>query len=149
MYVARVLRSKVDSVFSKNIKANIVIVGDFNDDPTDKSIMKVLKAKNIASTTYPGMLYNLSYKKFKAGDGSYYYSREKKWNMLDQIIVSGNLFNDREELRLNGYDACIFRADWLMFENSDGVKQPSRTKGRSYYGGYSDHLPVYLNLMIK
>ncbi len=149
MFVAKVLRSEVSSVFSKNLMANIVIIGDFNDDPTDKSLKKMLKAQKINKTPYPGMLYNLMYQKYEAGNGSYYYSRDKKWNMLDQIIVSGSMLMDENDLRVNGFHGCIFKADWLLYENNDGIKQPSRTKGRSYYGGYSDHLPVYVNLQLK
>lgn len=149
MYVARVLKSKVDSVFSKNIQAKIVIIGDFNDEPVDKSLSKILRAKKVEKTLYPGNLYNLMFKLHDEGLGSYYYWRDKKWNMLDQIIVSGSLFNKEDELRLLGLHGCIHKPEWILFENKDGIKQPNRTIGASYYGGYSDHLPVYINLLIK
>ena len=149
MYVAKVLKSKVDSVFSKNIMADIIIMGDFNDNPTDKSISKMLRANNIEKNLYPGMLYNLMYRLYENGEGSYYYRREKQWNMLDQIIASGSLFNKEKGLRMDGLQGCIYKPDWILYEDTDGVKQPNRTIGSSYYGGYSDHFPVYIKLLIK
>ncbi|MCD4679343.1 MAG: hypothetical protein K8S00_03035 [Bacteroidales bacterium] len=149
MYVAKVLKSKVDSILSKNLMANIVIIGDFNDEPDNKSIKRLLKAKKVDKTIYPGMLYNLMYQGYEEGKGSYYYWRDKKWNMLDQIIVSGSLLTNEKGLTVPELRGCIFKPEWILYENEDGIKQPARTKGKTYYGGYSDHLPVYFNLLIK
>ncbi len=43
--VAETLRKQVDLIFDKSLKSNIIIVGDFNDEPTNVSITEYLKAK--------------------------------------------------------------------------------------------------------
>ena len=42
---AKKLRNEVESIFTKNYKSNVVIVGDFNDEPTNISITEYLKAQ--------------------------------------------------------------------------------------------------------
>jgi hypothetical protein len=32
----------------------------------------------------------------------------------------------------------------MLYERRDGIRVPNRSAGSSYYGGFSDHLPVYL-----
>ncbi|MBT6836711.1 MAG: hypothetical protein HOA61_11765, partial [Bacteroidetes bacterium] len=44
VYVASVLREKVDSILKHNASSNIVIMGDFNDEPMDRSIQEILNA---------------------------------------------------------------------------------------------------------
>lgn len=146
LLVAGILRSKVDSLLSLNSNANILICGDFNDEPSNKSISEVLKARGDSSSTSD--LYNLMAQYEKKGQGSYRYQYE--WNMLDQIIVSKSLL-DGQGLETSFAKAKIFRADWLMYEDKkyNSIK-PNRTfVGPRYTGGYSDHLPVFTDLMVQ
>ena len=83
------------------------------------------------------------------GKGSYKY--QGKWNVLDQIIVSGNLMNPKNKLHVKQHSATIFQEDFVL-TNDGGKKQkkPFRSfLGDNYIGGYSDHLPVYIDIQYK
>lgn len=143
IYVAEQLRSKVNEVFSKNPEANILIMGDFNDEPTDPSIEKVLGAQPLEAAIHPEKLYNTLARMDAEGLGTYNF--RGNWNMLDQIILSGNLIGRRKGLKFK--EAAIFRQDWMMYDDPKNGPTPSRTYGgNNYYGGFSDHLPVMITL---
>jgi len=110
MYVASVLRNKVDSIFANNPKPNIIIMGDFNDYPTNNSMLKTLKAFPPDGDISEQTLYNLMYPIHKSGKGSHKY--EGEWGALDQIIVSGNLLNVMGDFYTLATDAHVFDADF-------------------------------------
>ena len=65
--------------------------------------------------------------------------------MLDQIILSGNLVKGNHPLKYSS--STIFQEDWMMYRDEKYGLSPNRTYGGDrYYGGYSDHLPVYITL---
>lgn len=147
IYSAILLRAIVDSVFTTDHEARIIIMGDFNDEPADESLLKVLNASDKRDGTNYTDLYNMMFdKKAKEGLGTYFYNGE--WNMLDNIIVSQALLNDKEAFHTGYEDAGIFSPDWIMYHNKkNGQVSPSHTYVGNYYaGGYSDHLPVYITL---
>jgi len=141
---ATILRKSVNKIFSQNSNANILILGDFNDLPSNISINRILKAKELNCNSASGIsknnLYNLSLKLFREGKGSYKY--RSHWNMLDQVIVSGNLINGN----LASYKCSSFQIikPPFMVEHGgryEGYPLPTYG-GRKYLGGYSDHFPV-------
>ena len=70
--------------------------------------------------------------------------------MLDDIIVSQNLLTDKKGYRISYEDGKIFKPDWILYTNKKtGKTSPNRTYGKFYYGGYSDHLPIYIDLKLK
>jgi endonuclease/exonuclease/phosphatase family metal-dependent hydrolase len=140
---AAAMRHLADSIISDNPRANLVIMGDFNDEPGDKSISEILGAKEPVKKPTANMLYNLHYAPFKTGEGTLYY---KDWDLFDQIIVSGSMLGkqrNRSALIKSPY-AYIFKQQWMLYRNKSGEMVPNRTaSGKEYFGGYSDHLPVY------
>ncbi len=147
--VASVLRTKVDSIFAATAKPNIVIMGDFNDYPTNRSILNILKANPLSDNPAPDSLYNLMYKLHTEGKGSNKHNGE--WGALDQIIISGNLLNQQNTFFTTQTNAHFFDASFLLENDKTFLgKQPFRTYvGMKYQGGYSDHLPVYAEFVIK
>lgn len=143
IYVASILRMKVDSIFNGNVKANIVIMGDFNDFPTNISLLNVLKANPLTDSISDGELYNLMYKMQTEGKGTNKHNGE--WGALDQLIVSGNLLNPYNSIYTLQSDAHIFDTDFLLEDDKTFLgKQPFRTYvGMKYQEGFSDHLPIY------
>lgn len=145
--VAKVLRSKVDSILKKNEKAQIIIMGDFNDEPDNISITKYLGA--VAQVSGNAPLYNWStqWKKNIAWLGTYKFKHQ--WKLLDQIITSKTLV---PQLGLKNKcitrKAEIFAPSFLLVPDERyGTKRPFRTfNGMKYVGGFSDHLPVLLTL---
>lgn len=149
--VAEVLRSKVDNLFKVRGRANIIIMGDFNDYPKDASLREVLKAKEFdASFMSRSNLYNLfSVDKLSKEDvGSYRY--RGKWGYLDQILISENLLKSSNPLYVLRQEANVYAPDFLLEEDlKHGGQKPFRTySGWTYLGGTSDHLPVYIDLYV-
>lgn len=139
MHTAKVLRNSVDVILEQRSTPRILIMGDFNDYPQDRSLSQVLRAQRPDSQKgkkKPRQLYNLSY---DITPGTYRYQGE--WNTLDQLIVSGTLLPAR---------ARTFMPEWLLEKDKTyGGYHPFRTyQGPRYLGGYSDHLPVIADLEV-
>ncbi|MFO7879408.1 MAG: endonuclease/exonuclease/phosphatase family protein [Bacteroidota bacterium] len=148
VHAASVLRHHVDSLFKEHKNPHIVIMGDLNDYPDNKSITQTLRAQKTFSNPRPEVLYNLSYYlQEEKGQGSHKYQGE--WGILDQIIVSGSLLDKSGALYTDFDHVSVFMGDFLLEKDEKNVgKQPNRTYiGYKYHGGYSDHLPVYIKLL--
>ncbi len=144
---AQILRTNIDSLLQNEIDKQIIILGDFNDEPNNKSIDSVLKAKDyLCDENKPDSseLLNLSYKLFSEGFGTYQYRGD--WNMLDQIIVSQN-FIDLNHLEYKCGSFEIVKPDFMLIKSGSKKDAPSGTYGgNKYYGGYSDHFPVGIKI---
>lgn len=135
---ARLLREKVDSLQAQG-RTQILIMGDLNDEPSNKSVSEVLNAHNDIEEA--GQLKNLMLS-LDVAQGSHRYKGQ--WAYLDQIIISSGLID-----KLGDF-AC-FSAPFLLEEDTryPGV-QPFRTyKGLRYNEGFSDHLPVFVDLLLN
>ncbi len=147
MQAAKVLRQEIDSIFKCKRQAKIIVMGDLNDYPNNKSLTKILKAKTDFENIQPNILYNLSsYIEETKNTGSHKHKGE--WGVLDQTIVSGALLNAQKGLKTAKENAYIFTADFLLTddENFTGKKNFRTYLGYKYIGGYSDHLPIVLDL---
>lgn len=147
VFSAVVLRKAVDSIMNVEADAKIFILGDFNDEPTNISLHSVLNATNKQKNAGARDLYNLMYDKHNIEDlGTYSY--KGSWNMLDNLIVSKPVLNDKKGYHLDYSDGMIFREDWMMYDNpKTGDLTLNKTYGGNvYFGGVSDHLPVYMVL---
>lgn len=136
VHVAEVLSSKIDSIQAVHNNAKILIAGDFNDEPHNNSLQVLVKK---------GMQNLSEGLKEKCKCGTYKFRTQ--WNMLDQMLVSNSLLSGTG-LTTSKKELTIFNADFLI-ENDDknGGQKPYRTYlGPTYIGGFSDHLPIYLDL---
>lgn len=144
--VAAVLKQKTDSLLKADPHAKIVITGDFNDEPYNNSISKTLKAQIPDQEVHAPELYNLSGRILKTtGSGTLKF--KGNWSVFDQIIVSGSLLNTKG---LHTCVACasVFKPSFLLKDDKTymGFTLRRTFNGITYVGGYSDHLPVFLNL---
>lgn len=141
LLAAQILRDKVDSVLAKDADAKIILMGDFNDDPNNKSIRKILKAN--VKLDY-NCLYNASMPTFKKGFGTLMYNGIM--NLFDQIIISQGLLENRSDNYHYKEDSfTVVAAEWMLEKNKGGKPLRSFSAG-AYKGGYSDHLPVLIYL---
>ena len=128
VFVAKVLRKYIDENTSQN-DFNL-IMGDFNDYPSNESLDEILVKDD---------LINLMSSNQVSGKGSYNY--RGNWNWLDQIIIS------KEISSFKSIKFGAFEEDFMMYTNKKGEVYPSRSfGGKNWYGGYSDHLPVFLKM---
>lgn len=149
LQAAKVVKAKVDEIYKKNQDAKIVILGDFNDEPTNKSITDVLEVALYENQVVENGLFNAIYHfKKRRGWGTYNY--RGNWNLLDQIIISEDLLNATRGLKTSERNTHILSQSWLMYYNKQGKPKPNRTYGGpNYYGGFSDHLPVFIDLIYQ
>lgn len=155
---AETLRNRIEKIFSQNNKANIVVMGDFNDEPLNNSILNYLKAKPILCDSIEMInqithkednsdLFNLAYKSFSEGEGSY--KHQNDWNMLDQIIVSKELIiGSRVRYMCNSFQ--VYKPEFMITKSGKYQGTPFPTYGGNrYLGGYSDHFPVTAKFIIE
>lgn len=127
VFAANTLRDYININVSK--EDYTLIMGDFNDYPNNESLSEILIKDDLA---------NLMSTDSVIGKGSYNY--KGSWNWLDQIIISKNFFNPNVKIKSVG----SFQREYMLYTNNKGESRPSRTFGGSnWYGGFSDHLPVY------
>jgi len=145
LLAARVLRHTADSLMLVRRHPHVLIMGDFNDYPTDKSMAQVLEASPVYNKVKANKLYNLMH---GVGEGTYRYRGE--WGIFDQFVVSGSMLQDGGTIRTSPGKAQILRHPFLLEEDDRyGGDRPFRTyNGLKYQGGFSDHLPIALDLEI-
>lgn len=143
-YLGALLKAKSDSILADDSNARIIIMGDLNDNPTDASLTNSLGALALSENIESENLYNISLEKYEKGEGTLFY---RSWDLFDQFVVSGSLLKENAAVKLKSKDIQIHKPEWVLFEDNKGIKRPNRTaSGGRYYGGYSDHLPVYIVL---
>ena len=141
---ASVLRKKVDQIQAAEPRSRIIIMGDMNDEPANKSLFETLGA---ASPDSGAKLVNLMMPDDAKGLGTYFYSGN--WNMLDNLVVSGEMITGKR-VRVEDQKGYVYSNDWMIFTNKNGDKTPNRSYvGNKYVGGVSDHFPVYLKMIVR
>ena len=153
---ANTLRSVIDSIMNNNVMSNIIIVGDFNDEPTNISITQHLKAQPFFCDSldhenlpedFGTDLFNLSYKAWFDGLGSYKYKDD--FNMLDQIIISKELLlGEKLKYVCNSFE--VYKPELMVTRTGKFQGAPFPTYGGArHLGGYSDHFPVTAKFLIN
>ena len=146
---ASILRAKVDSIVAsapEGYQPKVIMMGDLNDCPTDPSVYDVLRARH-PSEREEGGLVNL----FGKNDGLGFegtLKHQADWQIFDQIIVTPAVIDDREGLHYKEGSARIFHAEFMLEDDEayHGKKLYRTYIGPRYFGGFSDHLPVYIDL---
>jgi len=136
---ARLLRRQVENILKKDPNAEILLLGDFNEDPDEANVTALLRGAKGA--TLPVRLVDLmSPMMGKPGVGTYVYRGQD--HFLDQIIVSPGLL-DTLGLRVVLGSARINDRPKYRQQEGDYQHYPFRFwVGDRLLGGYSDHLAV-------
>jgi len=142
---AQYTKRLVDSIWSAEPYSRLLIMGDFNDDPTSYSIKGVLNTKSDKTGLGMRSLYNPMENMFRRGLGTLAW--RDGWNLFDQIILSSSLVsNDYNSFQL--FRAGIFNKHFLMAPRGKYRGYPFRSFNQGgYTGGYSDHFPVFVYLI--
>lgn len=127
LQVASQLAAAVDSIYTLNDSAKVIVAGDFNDY-ADSPALKAL---------YRHHLVNISADAKGQHGAKATYRWHGEWRSLDQILCSPSMSQIKESCRIG--DLPFLLED----DEKYGGKKPFRTYlGPRYLGGYSDHLPL-------
>ncbi len=141
---AIVEKNAVKQILLKNPSAKIMLMGDFNDNPADKSIAQILDAKTEPSAVKKNELYNPWADIYKTGAGTETYKHS--WNLFDQVIISGAFLQNKNH-KLHYNKAEIYKPDFIIDHYKGHEGEPHRSFVGTYWiNGYSDHFPVILYL---
>ena len=142
---AKLNKRIIDSIQLLDVNAKIISMGDFNDDPVDESMKKILRTKGKKDSLEIRDLYNPFEKLYKKGVGSLAY--RDRWNLFDQMFFTSNLVNDSKD-SYSFWKAGVFNPSYLSDPKGKYKGYPLRTyAGGSYIGGFSDHFPVFMYLI--
>lgn len=144
----RQVRLLKEALLKHEPNSKIIIMGDLNDDPDNVSISgaEALGAKHEKEKCGPTDLYNPWWHTLlKRGIGTLCYNN--KWNLFDQILLTGNMLTgDRSTLQFYGH--AVFTRDYLLQTEGRFKGYPKRTTaGGTWLNGYSDHLPTQVFLI--
>ncbi|MCC8154267.1 MAG: endonuclease [Tannerellaceae bacterium] len=140
---ASLLRKKCDSLFTCRQSPYLLIMGDFNDTPINKSLVKVLDAHLLTHTQEPDIkdptrLYNLLPTcKNKEVRGTHKYQGE--WSQLDHILINGLLLNPSSTIQLLRNSVQTFAPSFLFTQDKTwlGIRPERTYHGFKYEAGYS------------
>ncbi len=134
-----------DSLWAIRPNQGVIIMGDLNDDPQDKSCAVALGAmKDLKKVSHHGF-FNPWWKMLDKGIGTLAYKGQ--WNLFDQIIVSGTLLEQNTD-GLRYWKCQVNNFDFLKGDTGNRQGYPLRTySGGVFLNGYSDHFPTEIFLI--
>ena len=123
----------MDSIQLVDTNAYWIVMGDFNDNPTNKSV----RTLDLDNPFLP---------LFKQGQGSLAF--RDSWNLFDQILLSRNW--KMPNSGLTHYKSIIYKTPDMVENQGKYAGYPKRTwSGNQYNAGFSDHFPVSIILNLK
>lgn len=142
---AAVSKHIADSVRAVHPNSGVIVMGDLNDDPQDKSAAEVLGGRRDKKDVEEGGFYNPWWSTLDKGYGTLAYRGQ--WNLFDQIIIS-DYFLGKEEGRLKFWKNEIFNRDFMVNNEGKYKGYPLRTFAAGVFmDGYSDHFPTQIFLV--
>lgn len=146
LLAATVLSNTLDTIMQRYSDSKIIVMGDFNDTPFDACMTKVLKVsphkKDWETNTLINLMADISLEK-----GTYKY--QAVWSCIDQILITKNLHpNYSTSIEVVNGVANIYEANFLLIPDNKflGFKLYRTYTGPKYNGGFSDHLPIYIDI---
>jgi hypothetical protein len=144
---AMLCKQVCDSIYLKEPRAKIIVMGDLNDDPFNHSCAVVMGAKKTREEVGEQGFFNTMWQKLDRGIGSLAY--QGSWNLFDQIFISEPLMNAQlEEGKWVYWKSQIFNKDFLTVQEGKDKGTPFRTvKSGVWQNGYADHYPTMIYLI--
>lgn len=142
-YAAELARHIADSVRAADPANKVIVMGDFNDDPTDNSCANVFRAARTVKDTPAGGYFNTMWPLFDKGIGSLCY--QDTWCLYDQQFISDNFLTrgSKDYTQLRYWKAEVFNREFMTTPTGKRKGYPLRTfDGTTFQNGYSDHFPT-------
>ena len=141
---AKVTRTIIDSLFTLDPNAKIIMMGDLNDDPVNVALTDYVRATGRKGKLKDGDMFNTMWDNYKRGNGTLAY--RDAWNLFDQIVIS-QPFLSQDATKYILHEAVVFRRDYMIQKEGQYKGYPLRTHaGGVWTNGYSDHFPTYIIL---
>ncbi len=138
-FIIKEIRSRILNIVNKG-KENVILCGDFNENPNDENLMKILY-----NDAHAKVMENPFMRLFSAGNYSTFHY--KSGLLFDQIMLSESFFTEDNMLVFE--NAEVFCPDKIKSRDKKLGGRPFRTfAGTRYLGGYSDHFPVFVRFKI-
>jgi predicted extracellular nuclease len=140
---AKVLRTRLDEILATDPNADIVMVGDFNDESDNVSIKDNLRVGESIDKLPARAMFDTTAAMKAEGKGTHFYDNE--WDVLDHIIISPGLLDDARFRWKAGSTARLeFPELFYHPPYKDAAPRPSTsyTRNQFHKTGYSDHLAV-------
>ena len=135
---AELIIKEIENILSVENSAEIILIGDFNENPDDKNIL-LLEEVGLTSLMKPLL--------GKPKIGTYVYRGEDSF--LDQIIVNERL-QDKDGLSI--IEESVYVLDLPKYRQQEGNYKhyPYRFwAGNRLLGGYSDHLAIKVKIICE
>jgi len=147
---AKTLRSALDDILKMDENANILLMGDFNEDPLGRAVRAVLNssidAKNVLENV--NQLWNPMAQFMGVENGGTYKYRGID-NVIDQFIFSKGLING-SRLELKSGTVKVLNRDKYRQQSGDFMGYPFRFwVGNTLLSGYSDHMAIHCKLYLE
>ena len=143
---ANVCRAAIDSIYALEPNANIMAMGDLNDNPDNVSVTRGLKAVGKADKLKEGDLFNPWAEFYNKGIGTLAY--QDAWALFDQIVISQQVLSKTPANHFRFYKASIFKREDMIQTSGRYKGYPKRTYNfDNYMSGFSDHFPTYISLI--
>ena len=134
----------IGAITKASARAKIIVMGDFNDNPTNNSITNILGAVDDLKNDDNGQLFNPWTEQYKSGKGTEWYDHH--WNLFDQILLSGK-FLTKDDGYWHYKNAEIYNPAFMKDHHFGKEDAPYRSfAGTHWINGYSDHVPVIVHL---
>ena len=142
---ARILMHQIDSICKLNPNARIFVMGDFNENPDDQGVTILTKARRDSCSLIrvpSSPLFGNAKGTIKSGP---------EWSTFDQLFISKSVSIKGSALFVKDKSFHIFDAGFLLEkdEKNLGYKPDRSYVGFKYHGGYSDHLPVFFDIVVS
>lgn len=136
------LKHKILNKFSHNAMENVLVMGDFNENPNDANVQNFIHSEDgsvkILINSFEELYNKKNYSTFHRSEGL----------LFDQIILSPSFFNPENDMGF--IKAQVFNSEHLTERSRRFKGHPFRTyAGTRYLGGYSDHFPVLVEIERK
>ncbi|MBK8977427.1 MAG: endonuclease/exonuclease/phosphatase family protein [Planctomycetes bacterium] len=150
------VREVVDAIVAQEAtagrEADVLIVGDLNDDPWDASVVEALGAVRSRNATLNRTnvrsLFNPTWSLLAEPDvGTLYYNPEWTWNVFDQAIVTRGMLDDRGFAYVDG--SLARHASDAMRDRYGRPRWFRAGRNGEWTEGYSDHFPIHGRLALR
>ncbi len=144
---AAALASSVRKVMQAQVQPNVIVMGDFNDEPQQESMLMINRILAFGDSAAERRLVNLAGPGGAARSGTIKHSG--RWAVFDQVLVSHTLAEGMNRLAVRDKEMSIFGFGFLLEpdERYSGGRPYRTYLGPQYHGGFSDHLPVGVRIM--